>query len=258
MVKEGPFLNSDKDYPTKCSKLVHMKRSGKVVEDVTAPSQEILLPIEVPKAVQPRKHKNKAIPSVKRKTSINAVDEQMPDSETYSTLKLRKPTQQMIKPTVFTQQSKDNLKLSSAPISPWGFSTSHSPTIQHSPSKFQDAKVTVEKKSDNNILDRSPEKKIVFGVETTPIPIIPRASVQDRSPTGKTFDYSSEDPSSQSAAASGKEDEDLLDIHHENEKDDGMGDRIDEQMDNENELMANQIDEEVAVAKLKLMLRSDC
>uniref|UniRef100_A0A1D1XUH4 MCM3-associated protein n=1 Tax=Anthurium amnicola TaxID=1678845 RepID=A0A1D1XUH4_9ARAE len=34
MVKEGPFLNSDVDYPTKCSQLVKLKRSKRVVDDV--------------------------------------------------------------------------------------------------------------------------------------------------------------------------------------------------------------------------------
>ncbi|KAK9106933.1 hypothetical protein Syun_022944 [Stephania yunnanensis] len=34
MVKEAPFLNIDKDYPTKCSKLVHLKKSKRIIEDV--------------------------------------------------------------------------------------------------------------------------------------------------------------------------------------------------------------------------------
>lgn len=34
MVRDGPFLNSDKDFGTKCSKLVHMKRSRMIVNDV--------------------------------------------------------------------------------------------------------------------------------------------------------------------------------------------------------------------------------
>ncbi|KAK9169038.1 hypothetical protein Syun_001178 [Stephania yunnanensis] len=34
MVKEGPFLNIDKDYPMKCSKLVHLKKSKRIIEDV--------------------------------------------------------------------------------------------------------------------------------------------------------------------------------------------------------------------------------
>ncbi|XP_022955623.1 SAC3 family protein B [Cucurbita moschata] len=39
MVREGPFLNSDKDFATKCSKLVHMKRSGMIVTDVSPKSR---------------------------------------------------------------------------------------------------------------------------------------------------------------------------------------------------------------------------
>ncbi|KAJ0730764.1 putative proteasome component (PCI) domain-containing protein [Helianthus annuus] len=37
MVKEGPFLNGDGDYPLKCSKLVHLKRSTTIVDDVLSP-----------------------------------------------------------------------------------------------------------------------------------------------------------------------------------------------------------------------------
>ncbi|KAK9684999.1 hypothetical protein RND81_10G248500 [Saponaria officinalis] len=43
MVKEGPFLHDDKDYPTRCSSLVHRKKSDTIVEDVSPP-QEISLP----------------------------------------------------------------------------------------------------------------------------------------------------------------------------------------------------------------------
>lgn len=34
MVKEGPFLNSDVDFPTKCAKLVHIKKSKRIIDDV--------------------------------------------------------------------------------------------------------------------------------------------------------------------------------------------------------------------------------
>lgn len=34
MVKEGPFLNNDMDFPTKCVQLVQQKRSKKIVDDV--------------------------------------------------------------------------------------------------------------------------------------------------------------------------------------------------------------------------------
>lgn len=49
MVKEGQFLNIDNEYPLKCSKLVHMKRSKTVVKDVL--SSPMKLPLEVPKRV---------------------------------------------------------------------------------------------------------------------------------------------------------------------------------------------------------------
>ncbi|XP_031494761.1 SAC3 family protein B isoform X3 [Nymphaea colorata] len=34
MVKEGPFLNSDKDFSVKCSRLVHLKKSAAIFDDV--------------------------------------------------------------------------------------------------------------------------------------------------------------------------------------------------------------------------------
>lgn len=40
MVKGDLFLHADKDYKTKCSKLVHLKKSRTIVEDVSAPSIE--------------------------------------------------------------------------------------------------------------------------------------------------------------------------------------------------------------------------
>ncbi|GLJ39871.1 hypothetical protein SUGI_0815420 [Cryptomeria japonica] len=39
MVKEGPFLNGDVDFQTKCSQLVHQKRSDKILHDVISPGQ---------------------------------------------------------------------------------------------------------------------------------------------------------------------------------------------------------------------------
>ncbi|XP_068663181.1 SAC3 family protein B isoform X2 [Aristolochia californica] len=37
MVKEGPFLNSDNDHPNRCSSLVHLKKSRKILDDVCSP-----------------------------------------------------------------------------------------------------------------------------------------------------------------------------------------------------------------------------
>lgn len=60
MVKEGPFLNDEKDYPTRCSTLVHRKKSDTIVEDVLSSRQVILLPSEPRKELQSDNHrKNK-------------------------------------------------------------------------------------------------------------------------------------------------------------------------------------------------------
>lgn len=52
MFKERQFLNGDSEYPIKFSKLVHLKRSATVVEDVVSSSLITSLPPEVPKLVQ--------------------------------------------------------------------------------------------------------------------------------------------------------------------------------------------------------------
>ncbi|XP_074316030.1 SAC3 family protein B isoform X2 [Silene latifolia] len=43
MVKDGPFLHDDKDYSTRCSTLVHRKKSSTIVEDISS-SREVILP----------------------------------------------------------------------------------------------------------------------------------------------------------------------------------------------------------------------
>ncbi|KAL9227630.1 hypothetical protein vseg_003298 [Gypsophila vaccaria] len=65
MVKEGPFLHDDKDYPTRCSRLVHGKKSDTIVEDVSS-SQEILLPSKTKTS-----EKNSKPQHVQKKSSPN-------------------------------------------------------------------------------------------------------------------------------------------------------------------------------------------
>ncbi|KAF3784119.1 SAC3 family protein B [Nymphaea thermarum] len=48
MVKEGPFLNSDKDFSVKCSRLVHLKKSATIFDDVF--SNKLLLSSSKPEA----------------------------------------------------------------------------------------------------------------------------------------------------------------------------------------------------------------
>lgn len=85
MVKEGPFLNSDKDFPTKCSQLVHQKRSAKVVFDVFSSGQvpvmdgtwQAMKALDVPvdKSNRDTTFKEPAI------ASIVPPEEEMPDYE---------------------------------------------------------------------------------------------------------------------------------------------------------------------------------
>ncbi|KNA09027.1 hypothetical protein SOVF_157390 [Spinacia oleracea] len=56
MVKEGPFLNVEKDYPTRCSTLVHRKKSDTIKEDVLSSRQVILLPSEPRKELRSNKN----------------------------------------------------------------------------------------------------------------------------------------------------------------------------------------------------------
>ncbi|XP_021768761.1 SAC3 family protein B-like isoform X1 [Chenopodium quinoa] len=65
MVKEGPFLNDDKDYPTRCSTLVHRKKSDTIVKDVLSSHQVTLLPSEPRKELQSDKQRKNNHAAVK-------------------------------------------------------------------------------------------------------------------------------------------------------------------------------------------------
>ncbi|KAK9161394.1 hypothetical protein Syun_007735 [Stephania yunnanensis] len=82
MVKEGPFLNIDKDYPTKCSKLVHLKKSKKIIEDVLH-CDKLVQPVALAKQdffAKIEKHKPDLLPVVNAKKIVHA-DEEMIDNE---------------------------------------------------------------------------------------------------------------------------------------------------------------------------------
>ncbi|MED6133381.1 hypothetical protein PIB30_027806 [Stylosanthes scabra] len=82
MVKEGPFLNGDADYPTKRSKLVHKKKSETIIEDVLPLSQAEVPPVVTKKETRKQnKHETPMVPSIKNDSSRQKLDEEMPDSE---------------------------------------------------------------------------------------------------------------------------------------------------------------------------------
>lgn len=84
MVKEGPFINGEKDYFTRCSKLVHLKKSRRIMEDILHSCQAVSFPAEKAKELQLGKvHKQEptADQVVKTVSSVHILDDEMPDFE---------------------------------------------------------------------------------------------------------------------------------------------------------------------------------
>ncbi|KAF6142552.1 hypothetical protein GIB67_039516 [Kingdonia uniflora] len=76
MVKDGSFLSSDKDYPTRCSQFVHLKKSRSIFEDVSF-SHQLVLPAKEAKQVASDatiKVTPQTTRSAKRKTLANMAD----------------------------------------------------------------------------------------------------------------------------------------------------------------------------------------
>ncbi|XAR57164.1 hypothetical protein NMG60_11025212 [Bertholletia excelsa] len=94
MVKEGPFLNIDNDYPVKCSKLVHLKKSQMIVEDVSSPRLTVSSPGEEMREVQlvkAQEQESKHVPLVEPESKSQAFDEEMTDYEVVPSPKQVKP-----------------------------------------------------------------------------------------------------------------------------------------------------------------------
>ncbi|KAH9683113.1 SAC3 family protein B [Citrus sinensis] len=241
MVKEGPFLNSDKDYPTKCSKLVLLKRSGRMVEDMSA-SSPVTPPAEPTKAMQlDNKYKSdiEAIPSVERKICVPVVEEEMPDSVAISSPKNSIAFRPMIEASMVDQQSQDDHQRTGASVFPWVFSAPHSSPISR-PAKF----LTEEKQNGDVLFGISPEKKMFSDMEGSPTQLVARTeALQDRSPSSKRYDYSVGSSLQQGAAIKSVQYEEPQDTHQEGENNKVV-------QDENNEVMKN-----YASAKLKLILR---
>ncbi|KAJ4722309.1 SAC3 family protein B [Melia azedarach] len=300
MVKEGPFLNSDKDYPTKCSKLVLSKRSEKMVEDVSASSQVTSVPAEATKVIQLDKTYKpaiKAIHSAGAKVSVPVVDEEMSDPVAISSPKYSMAMEPIIEASMVDQHCQDDNQAIAASIFPWGLSVAH-----NSPN-YEPGKVMTEEKQNGDALFRiSSEKKMFVGPESSPRQHMPRSAVVERSPSSKRYDYSVESSPSELASRTAVPERSpsskiydysvessprqlvarmavpdrspsskRYDYSVENSLPQGVGinnfayeEPQDTQEENENndviedekvEVIANHLAEEVALAKLKLILR---
>ncbi|XP_068331324.1 SAC3 family protein B-like isoform X1 [Pyrus communis] len=262
IVKEGPFLNGDEDYPTKCSKLVDMKKSRRIVEDVLASSQVIPSSSKATKKTQltkSNKPEPKTISYVEKKSPVrrapaievtkplHEVDEEMPNFEAFSPPKDARQKQQMIQAPIFSspedsrqkQQtiqtpifgiySEDSPKVAAVSPSPWGFSS-----FTRQPDKVG----TIEKRNYDVLFSNSPERSMHSGMERMPLQIESKTSVQERSvgiySSGKEY------PDIQIMVTDNLEAEEPSDLH---------------QIDENNDVMESSQQEEIAEAKLKLILR---
>lgn len=271
MVKDDLFLHADKDHKTKCSKLVHMKKSRTIVEDVSAPSieEDVSTPSPLPslltestKGHQPciTAHKQEIPParSLKKQTSMRLANKEMTDSKTTLLPEEDKPVgtffinpagPSVISPVVHQQKQNDF-------TSAGGF---HSPVKLYSPfisPGFPQIKSWMEKQPNDDSIGMSPgEIKYPFAGDlhtdlvpqpalqqspkSMPMEIVPVTTIAE-SPTSVENKYALEESVPESAMISTLE-KDFHDIDQEDEDEDGV--------------IVNQYDEEVAKAKLKLIIR---
>ncbi|XWS08687.1 hypothetical protein CRYUN_Cryun40dG0022600 [Craigia yunnanensis] len=190
MVKESSFLNAENDYPTKCSRLVHQKRSRTIAGDVAVPCKMTSLPVGATKESQLGKvfkQSANASPSPRRASSIVAVDEEMPDSKVVPSPKDGVQLHSMTETPIGVQQLQDGHLKSSKPLN---FSMARS-----SP-RSAPAKVAVLEKAKNDAhFTIWPQRTITSGMEQMPS----QASPLERSLSG-VFDHAVENPIPQSMA----------------------------------------------------------
>lgn len=231
MVKEGPFLNVDVDYPTKCSKLVHKKRSGRIIEDVSPSIQAELPQVATVKEIPVRKsykHEPQIVSAVKNDTSVQMLDEEIPDAEAIFSPKDSKSGKAFNKFNNVQDSQKDR-DLSSTRPSLLSFPF---PNIISEP---QLTRIDILNGTDSDLIMRgSPKRKLQSNVDQRPLEIIPKEA-----PPESSFGNSFFVPP---PVAQGVSKDESLIIHQENE-------------DEITEVRENCQDEEIAEAKLKLFLR---
>ncbi|XP_013628742.1 PREDICTED: uncharacterized protein LOC106334902 isoform X3 [Brassica oleracea var. oleracea] len=272
MVKDGLFLHADTDYKTKCSKLVHMKKSRTIVEDVSAPSTKenvsapsplSSLPTEANKGhkqlITTYKQERPPAQSPKKQTSVRPVDKEMTDSKTSLLLEEDKPVRTsvinpvwppVINPAVDQQKQNDltpaggfhsPLKFNSPFGSP-GFPQAESSNLKKQPNDGHTFIPSAEDKypfAGHMLTNLVPEPTLQQSPMSMPMESLPVATISE-SPT-IVESISALEESVPEAAMVCTLEEDLHDIEQEGE--DG------------NEDITNHYDEEVAKAKLKLMIR---
>ncbi|XP_056866534.1 SAC3 family protein B isoform X2 [Raphanus sativus] len=272
MVKDGLFLHADTDYKTKCSKLVHMKKSRTIVEDVSAPSTEedvsapsplSSLRTEANKGRQPHTttHKQERPPaqSPKKQVSVRLVDKEMTDSKTSLFLEKDKPVRTsvvspvwppIVNPAVDQQKQND--------LTPAG--GFHSPLKSYSPfgsPGFPQAESSNLKKQpyDGHTSISPAEIKFPFAghVQTNLVPGPTLQPIPWTAPM-ESFPVTTIPESPTSVESISALEESVPEATMTSTLEEGLHDTEQEHEDG-NEDITNQYDEEVAKAKLKLIIR---
>ncbi|XP_059655834.1 SAC3 family protein B isoform X2 [Cornus florida] len=235
MLKEGPFLNVDNDFPVKLSKLVDLKKSRRIVEDVSVSlSTEEVKELRLTKIYE---EKPTPVQLVETGSSALAIDEEMPDYEAISSPKDATQVRPMLKKPLFTQQNGDN-SCPVASVSPLSWEL---PFVHNSPKSQQTKVGTLEKPPNFDTRFRNSfEKNIHSETKAMPLHNIFGSVGEGRLSTSQT-DSPTGNIAPQTKFAEDFDDEertDITDIHQEVEND-----------------VRSYNDEEVAEARLKLILR---
>lgn len=251
MVKEGLFLNSDNDYPVKCSNLVHKKKSETIVEDVSPPHVTVSLPGKEVKKVQlvkaydqePKPVHSVGIVSAAQATPVyfagivsggQVIDEEMDNTEAVPSPKAATQVKPMVKPSlVIGQQSGDGGQTAAASPFSWDLSSAH-----NSPKSPQPRVMSVGKPEYSIVFQNSLERDTCSDAKAVSAIVSGRVDQEEFASSG--FDSAMDNSVPQKLLIEDLEDEEGRDSHQDVEI---------------QEVQRNYHDEEAAVAKLKLIFR---
>lgn len=230
MVKEGPFLNGDKCLTLKCSKLVHMKKSRRMFEDVLSPClMEPLSSEDVKELSSDKVYEQKLKPVQLSATETSQVNEEMVNFELVSSPKEDMQVKPMLTALVINQQSGNVHQVAAASPSPGDFSLQY---LEH-------RGIGAETANNEIHFQNSPEKNKHSIIKATPQEIMPRRVELERLPVLQ-MDSTEENLVCSSVFVKDLDDKEITSIHEELEN---------------YEVSSTYQDEELAQAKLKLILR---
>ncbi|XP_010242537.1 PREDICTED: SAC3 family protein B isoform X2 [Nelumbo nucifera] len=131
MVKEGLFLNADKDYPTKRSRLVHQKKSQRIIGDVVPSDNLICRPVQEAKQIildDGDKFEPETLRSVKRKAPVDVVEEEISKFEPISSPRNSSKVEPMFDASLSSHDNEDDHHIVDVHFRP-----RNAPLVHHSP-----------------------------------------------------------------------------------------------------------------------------